>query len=337
MLQAVTSPASDDVFALDGPREESVTDATPPLPLKVITPPSGWQLVNVGELWRHRELLFFFAWRDVKVRYKQTVLGAAWAVIQPLLMMVVFTAFLGRMAGANSTALPYPLFVFAGLLPWMFFSSAIASAGNSVVSSESIITKIYFPRLLVPFAAVAATFVDCLCTLGTLALMLLYYRVWPGPALLLVPVVIALTGLLALGIGTLLAAMNVAYRDVKYVIPFLIQLWMFATPAIYLPSELGTSLANHESSRTATSRSAAPAEETASTHPLANRTGEESAATSLLRLNPMNGIVAFFRAAVLGGALPWGQLAQGAALTAAALGLGLFYFRRVENTFADVI
>src|SRR5262249_30724453 len=156
-------------------------------------------------------------------------------------------------------------------------------------------------------------------------------------ALLLVPVVIALTGLLALGIGTLLAAMNVAYRDVKYVIPFLIQLWMFATPAIYLPSDFETSLANHDSKGMASNRSASPAAETPSTHPPASPTGQESATASLLRLNPMNGIVAFFRAAVLGGTLPWGQLAQGAALTAIALGLGLFYFRRVENTFADVI
>ncbi len=334
MLEALTSATSKDLCALAVPREERETTVATPQRLKIITPPSGWQLINIGELWRHRELLFFFAWRDVKVRYKQTLLGAAWAVIQPLMMMVVFTAFLGRLAGADAMAVPYPLFVFVGLLPWMFFSSAIASAGNSVVSSESIITKIYFPRLLVPFAAVAATFVDCLCALGMLAVMLLYYGVWPGATLLLVPVVIVVTGLLALGIGTLLAALNVAYRDVKYVIPFLIQLWMFATPAIYIEANSGRE--HQAESISATASSAGTVVETSGA-PHSSTSTLASFAKPLVHLNPMNPLVTFFRAAVLGRPLPWTELAGGLAVTIGALGLGMFYFRRVENTFADVI
>jgi len=335
VIQAIPSRRAAEVCTLV-PEDESDNPDVRPLRLKVIKPPSGWQLIDVGELWRHRELLFFFAWRDVKVRYRQTLLGAGWAVVQPLLMMVVFTIFLGRVAGAGSTDLPYPLFVYTGLLPWMFFSSAIASAGNSVVSSESIITKIYFPRLLVPFAAVAATVVDCCCALGMLLLMLLYYRVWPGATLLLVPVLIALTGLLALGIGTLLAAMNVAYRDVKYVIPFMIQLWMFATPAIYMQvsSAAGLDQLRPESAAVAGLETAAADADVARP---AGHDRYASVSMPLFRLNPMNGFVAFFRAAVLGTPLPWAQLAAGTAITAVALGVGVFYFRRVENTFADVI
>ena len=216
------------------PITAGTTDSTPAPIVTLIRPAQGWQLINFGELWQFRELLYFLTWRDVKVRYKQTLLGAAWAILQPLLMMVVFTIFFGRMAGVSSGGVPYPLFAYAGLLPWTFFATAIAAAGNSVVGSERLITKIYFPRLAVPFAAVGAAVVDFLIAFGLLIAMMVYYRVAPGWGLLLVPVIFGAILLAALGVGTLLAALNVAYRDFRYVIPFLVQLWMFATPSVYM-------------------------------------------------------------------------------------------------------
>src|SRR5262245_61063261 len=191
----------------------------------VIRAPAGWGAVNVRELWRFRELLFFLVWRDVKVRYKQTVLGVAWAVLQPLLMMAVFTVFFGRLAGLPSADLPYPLFALAGLLPWMFFATGLASAGNSVVSNERLITKIYFPRLTVPFAAVGAAAVDFVVASGLLLILMLAYGVVPGWSMLLAPVAFLFIGIAAAGFGTLLAALNVRYRDFRYVIPFLCQFW----------------------------------------------------------------------------------------------------------------
>jgi lipopolysaccharide transport system permease protein len=278
---------------------------TPPAgrPLTVIRPPTGWQLINARELWRFRELVYFLTWRDVKVRYKQTLLGAAWAVLQPALMMVVFTIFFSRMAGLPSGDVAYPLFVYAGLLPWTFFATAIANAGNSVVGSERLITKIYFPRLAVPFATVAAAVVDFVIACGLLAGMMAYYGVRPGAGLLLAPLVFAVIALAATGVGTLLSALNVAYRDFRYVIPFLVQLWMFATPTIYMQ----------------------PA-------------GAEGPTTRwLMTLNPMNSLIAAFRASVLGGPVPWEGLAVASGLAAAAFVAGCLYFRKVEDGFADII
>ncbi len=172
-----------------------------PVPPTVIEPPKGWQVLNVGELWRARELIFFLAWRDVKVRYKQTILGAAWAILQPMMMMVVFTIFFGRMAKVPAGDVPYPLFVLAGLLPWTFFASAVSAAGNSVLGSERLITKIYFPRLAVPLASVGAAMVDFVVACGLLAVMAAYYRVQPTANLLLVPLTFVLIATLALGLG----------------------------------------------------------------------------------------------------------------------------------------
>ena len=202
--------------------------------LTVIAPHRGWQLINIAELWKFRELLGFLIWRNVKVRYKQTLLGAAWAVLQPLLMMIVFTIFFARMARVNSGGFPYPLFAFAGLLPWSFFSTAISQAGNSVVGSEKMITKIYFPRLAVPIASVGAALVDFAIAFGMMVVLMVWYQVVPTLAILTVPLVVVLIALAAIGVGTMLAALNVAYRDFRYVIPFLVQLWMFATPTVYM-------------------------------------------------------------------------------------------------------
>ncbi len=272
-------------------------------PATRIRPSQGWQLVNVRELWQFRELIYFFVWRDVKVRYKQTVLGAAWAVLQPLLMMVIFTVFFGRVAGLPSGDLPYPLFAFAGLLPWTFFAAAIANAGNSVVGQERLVSKIYFPRLAIPIATVGAAAVDFLIAFGMLLVLMAYYGVAPGPGMLLVPLVFAVIFLAALGVGTLLAALNVAYRDFRYVIPFLVQLWMFATPTVYMQP---------------------PAEARGGIH-------------AVLALNPMTGLIQTFRAACLGGPIPWAQFGVATACVAAVCVAGCFYFRKVEDQFADII
>jgi lipopolysaccharide transport system permease protein len=248
-------------------------------------------------------LLFFLAWRDVKVRYKQTLLGAAWAILQPLLMMAVFTIFFGRMAGVSSGGVDYPLFAYAGLLPWTLFATAIAAAGNSVVGSERLITKIYFPRLAVPLAAVGAAVVDFVIALGLLITMMVYYAVAPGWGLLFVPAIFGAILLAAIGVGTLLAALNVAYRDFRYVIPFLVQLWMFATPTVYMQPKGTSSGWGHV----------------------------------LLTLNPMTTLIAVFRATVLGGPIPWGSLGVAVAAVALTFLFGCFYFRKVEDTFADVI
>jgi lipopolysaccharide transport system permease protein len=269
----------------------------------VILPSHGWQLINFPELWRYRELLFFLVWRDVKVRYKQTALGAAWAILQPALLMVVFTIFFGRMAQVPTDDIPYPLFAYAGLVPWTFFATAIASAGNSVVGSERLITKIYFPRLAVPFASVGAAAVDFFIALSLLVAMMIYYAVPPGPGLLLVPVFLALLMLASLGVGTLLAALNVYYRDFKYVIPFLVQIWMFATPSVYMkPKDDAGGLVQ-----------------------------------TILALNPVNAIIAAFRNAVLARPMAWGPLALAGGIAATAFLVGCLYFRRVEDQFADFV
>jgi lipopolysaccharide transport system permease protein len=268
----------------------------------VIDSARGWQFINVAELWRFRELLYFLVWRDVKVRYKQTALGAAWAILQPALMMVVFTLFFSRVANISSGPIPYPLFVYAGLLPWTFFSTAVASASNSVIGSERLITKIYFPRLSIPFAAICAAMVDWGVAMGLLAALMLWYGVLPPLSILLLPLVFGVLALFAAGLGTLLSALNVAYRDFRYVVPFFLQVWMFATPAIYLNTVSG---ANGD--------------------------------LGVYVLNPLNPLVVSFRAAVLGGPLPWTSLLVAAAIALLTFLGGCLYFRRVEDGFSDII
>jgi lipopolysaccharide transport system permease protein len=281
---------------------EALPKQAPAPPEVVVRPPSGWQCINVCELWRSRELLYFLTWRDVKVRYKQTALGASWAVLQPALMMVVFTIFFGRMAKVPAGDVPYPLFVYAGLLPWTFFATAVSSAGNSVVGSERLITKIYFPRLAIPFAAIGAAVVDFLVASGLLLVLMIWYGVTPGTGFLAMPLIFLIIALAAAGVGTMLAALNVAYRDFRYVIPFLLQLWMFATSTVYMePGEA------------------------------------DGFAALLATANPMTGLVGAFRAAVLDQPLPWAALAGAAAIAVLLFGLGCLYFRKVEDSFADII
>jgi lipopolysaccharide transport system permease protein len=296
----------DDIPAAPAEAPPPAAPAPPAPPPTVIRPPRGWQFINFGELWRFRELLFFLVWRDVKVRYKQTLLGAAWAVLQPALMMVVFTIFFSRMAHVSTEGFEewqYPLFVFAGLLPWTFFSTAVSNAGNSVVGSEKLISKVYFPRLAVPFASAGAALVDFAVASGLLAVLMACYGRGPGWGLLLAPLFVALMALAAVGVGTLLAALNVAYRDFRYVIPFLMQFWMFATPTIY-------------------------------SQPRAEGAGWLQV---LLTVNPMSALIGAFRSAALGGPIDWVAVGIAAAVSAAAFVVGCLYFRRVEDTFADVI
>jgi lipopolysaccharide transport system permease protein len=315
--------------------------AAAPLSVTVIVPPRGWQLLDLRELWQYRELLLFLAWRDVVVRYKQTILGAGWAILQPALMMVVFTVFLGQMAQVDSGDFPYPVFVYAGLLPWTFFSTAIANAGNSVVGSAHMVSKIYFPRLLIPLAAVAAALVDFLIAFVLLIVLMFIpsYHIRIGFGILLVPLVMALAVMAAVGVGALLAALNVAYRDFRYTIPFLLQIWMFATPTIYMnvaAQETATSPA-----RPAAAEGHAGTGEAVPPHAVKPRhaggTSVPSWVKDALRLNPMTDLIGFFRAAVLGGPLPWTRLGTSTVEIVIALVVGLMYFRRVEASFADII
>ena len=207
----------------------------PDEPLVQIEPGKPWSVRELRDLWLYRELLYFLVWRDIKVRYKQTALGVAWVVMQPVLTALIFSVFLGALARVPTDAddLPYPLFVFAGLLPWTFFSGAVANSGNSLVGSAHLITKVYFPRVLIPVAAVGARLVDFLISFAVLGGLLAFYRVWPGWNLLMLPAMVALVALLALGVGLWTSAANVRYRDVGVALPVLVQLWMFASPVVY--------------------------------------------------------------------------------------------------------
>ncbi|HEY0730266.1 MAG TPA: ABC transporter permease [Pyrinomonadaceae bacterium] len=270
-------------------------------PLVVIQPSQSWRLLSLKDLWAYRELLFFLTWRDVKVRYKQTALGAAWAILQPLFMMVIFTIFFGRLAGIESAGIPYPLFALAGLVPWTFFSNAITQSGNSLVGSSHLITKVYFPRLIVPAAAMLAGLVDFALAFVLFVVMMIYYSVAPTTHLLFLPVLILLTALFALGVGTWFAALNVKYRDVRFALPFLIQIWLFVSSVI-LPS------------------SALPQKY-----------------RLLLMLNPMSGIIEGYRSALFGLPFDWPAIGAAAAITVAVLGYAIYSFARVERSFADII
>jgi lipopolysaccharide transport system permease protein len=288
---------------LDGGTACPPAEAADDSPVQVIERRPGWQVVDLREMWRFRELLFFLAWRDVKARYKQTVLGAAWAVLQPLATMAAFSLFVGRVAAKADADLPYPLFVFTGLLPWTFFSAAVGAAGTSVVGNQHLVTKAYFPRLLVPASAVGAALLDLAIAFGLLLVLMPFFGVWPGWPLLAVPLVLAVLVFLAFGLGVLLAALTVAYRDFKAIVPLALQVWMFATPAIFLqdPAVLGPRMA------------------------------------ALLPLNPIHGVVVNFRTATAGGSFDLPALGVSALWGLTMLLFGCFYFRRVERGFADII
>jgi len=273
----------------------------PAEPLVVIQPTKRWSLLSFKDIWAYRELLFFLTWRDVKVRYKQTALGAAWAILQPLFMMIIFTIFFGRLAAVDSAGIPYPVFALAGLVPWTFFSNAITASGNSLVGSANLITKVYFPRLIVPAAAMLAGLVDFVLAFVLLILLMVYYQIVPTIQLLFLPVLILLTALFSLGVGTWFSALNVKYRDVRFALPFLIQLWLFVSSVI-LPS------------------SAIPQKW-----------------RWLLMLNPMSAIIEGYRSALFGLPFDWPALGIASALTILTLLYAIYAFGRVERSFADII
>jgi lipopolysaccharide transport system permease protein len=280
----------------------------PAAPPRAADPPSvvicaarGRLRLNVAELWAARELLSFLVWRDVKVRYKQTVLGASWAIIQPFMTMVVFSIFFGRLAHVPSDGVPYPLFAYAALVPWAYFAAALGGGANSLVANHNLIAKVYFPRLLIRLASVLTPLVDMAIAFALLVLLLLIYGATPTAAVVWLPAFTALTLLTALAMSLWLSALNVAYRDVRYVIPFLVQVWLVATPVAY-PASL------------------VPAHW-----------------RPLYGLNPMAGVIEGFRWALLGTPAPGAMIAVSCAMVAFLLVAGLLYFRRVEARFADVI
>lgn len=275
----------------------------PDQPIVVIEPRSSWHNLNLRELWSYRELLYFLTWRDVKVRYKQTLLGVAWAIIQPVFTMVIFTLFFGRLAGldARTGGIPYPLFAYAGLLPWTFFSNALSASGNSLVGSANLITKVYFPRMIVPTAAVAAGLLDFAIAFVILVILMIYYQVPPSINLLMLPVLVLLITTLAMAVGMWLSALNVKYRDIRFALPFMIQLWMFVSPIIY-PADI------------------LPAKW-----------------RWVFDLNPLTGIIEGFRSALFDRPFNWTSLAISAVLTLLSLIYAAFSFGRVERRFADIV
>ena len=267
-----------------------------------VEPGRAWTAIDLKEVWQYRELLYFLTWRDVKVRYKQTVLGATWAIIQPLFMMLVFSLFFGRLARVPSDGIPYPVFALCGLLPWQLFAHALTESSNSLVGNQNLITKVYFPRLVIPIAAVLGGVIDFVIAFLLLLALMLYYGIVPGIAIVTLPGFLLLALLTALAVGLWLSALNAQYRDVRYTISFLVQFWLFATPVAY-PSSLVP-----EKWR------------------------------PLYGLNPVAGVVEGFRWALLGksqapGAMLWVSVSVVVVLL---LG-GLYYFRRMEQEFADVI
>ncbi|MCK6630313.1 MAG: ABC transporter permease [Anaerolineae bacterium] len=272
------------------------------IPLVRIEPSKGWVSLKLHELWEYRELLYFLIWRDIKVRYKQTILGAAWAIIQPFFTMIVFSLFFGKLAKVPSDGIPYPIFSYAALVPWTFFAQGLSQASNSLVGSSNLIKKIYFPRLAIPVATVLAGIVDFVLAFAVLILLMLYYGIVPTANVLWLPLFLLLALITSLGTSLWLSTMNVQFRDVRYTVPFITQVWLFATPIAY-PSSLLS-----EPWRT------------------------------LYGINPMAGVVEGFRWALLGADTAPGPIIL--VSTTAALVLlvsGAFYFRRMEKTFADVV
>jgi len=270
---------------------------------RVNTATHGWNRIDWAELWSYRELLYFLMWKEVKVRYKQTALGVTWAILQPVMTMVVFSVFFGRLAGLGHTTggIPYPVYVYAGLLPWTFFSGAVNNATNSLVGNSNLITKVYFPRTMIPLATIIAGLVDLAMSTGVFLLLMLYYRVPISWHVIVVPVLLVGTILAASGVGLLFAALTVAYRDFRYVVPFTIQIWMFATPVIY-PSSI-----------------------------------VPKAWRGILALNPMTGILDGFRWAFLNGRIDWTEIAIAFGVALVLFWIGVGYFRSVERRFADII
>jgi lipopolysaccharide transport system permease protein len=273
----------------------------PDRPLLVLRPAKGWPSLQSKDLWAHRELLYFLAWRDLKLRYKQTLLGVVWALIQPLFPMIIVTLVFGTLAKMPSDGIPYAVFIYAGLLPWTYFANAVGNSAGSVVGSANLVSKVYFPRMIIPASSILVALVD-FCVASVLLLVLMAWYDLSGHAgLLVLPVLIILLTVLSLAVGMFFAALTVRYRDIRYALPFAIQVWMFATPVVF-PTSL-----------------------------------VPSGWQWLLMLNPMTGIIDGFRSALFGRPFDWAALAASTAFTAVGILLAAYSFRRLERTFADVI
>jgi len=281
--------------------QQSAEYQLPERPVLTITPSRGWVSLNLAEAWSHRELLYFLTWRDIKIRYKQTALGAVWAIIQPLFPMLVFTLFFGRLAKVPSDGIPYSVFAYAGLLPWTYFASAVGNSSTSIVGSSNLISRVYFPRMIIPASAVLASLVDFLIAFVMLGVLMVWHRIPLTPATLMLVPLIALLTVISLGIGMLFSGWTVKYRDIRFALPFLVQVWMFATPVIY----------------------------PASLVPQKWRW--------VLGLNPLTGVVEGFRSALFGRPFDWYFLAYSTAFAAAMLIYSAYSFRRLERLFADLI
>ncbi|MFN0111785.1 MAG: ABC transporter permease [Blastocatellia bacterium] len=268
----------------------------------IIEPGKGWASLKLNELWVYRELLYFLTWRDIKVRYKQTALGATWAIIQPFFTMIVFSVFFGRLAKIPSDGIPYPIFSFAALVPWTFFANGLGQASNSLVGNSNLLTKVYFPRLVIPISTVISGFIDFALSFGVLLLMMVYYGRVPTLNVVWLPLFLLLALVTALGVGLWLSALNVEFRDVRYVVPFITQFWMLATPIAYPSTMLS------EPWRT------------------------------VYGLNPMVGVIEGFRWTLLGSGNPPGPMvAVSTVVSILALVSGAFYFKRMERNFADIV
>jgi lipopolysaccharide transport system permease protein len=273
------------------------------VPIIYLRPPHGWSTLNLGDLWRYRELVYFMTLRDIKVRYKQAVLGIAWALIQPLLTMVVFNVIFGNLAKMPTDGgIPYPLFSMAAILPWQLFANALQRSTLSLSTNSNLLTKIYFPRLIIPVSAVLAALVDFCFALLVLAGMMVYYRAWPTINILWLPLLILLTLLTALAVGLWLSALNVQYRDVQHMVPFLVQVWMYASPVVYSTSLIPQGIWRY-----------------------------------VYGLNPLTGVINGFRWVLLGGQPPDLMFLISVAVVIVLLISGLFYFRRMERNFADLV
>ncbi|MGE5700153.1 MAG: ABC transporter permease [Deltaproteobacteria bacterium] len=282
--------------------------ASSEVPTILLRSGSGSISRKLAEVWAYRELLYFLVWRDIKVRYRQTALGAMWAVLQPLLTMAVFTVFFGHLANVGSDGLPYPIFSYAALLPWTFFAQGVSQSANSLVGSANLIRKVYFPRMIIPASAVLAGAVDFAVAFAVLIGMMGYYGIWPTASAAFLPLLLLLAFGASLGVGMWLSALNVEYRDVRYAAPFFVQLWLFVTPVIYPAGKVGALL------------------------------GRAGLPVWLYGLNPMAGVVEGFRWTLLGvGDAPVAVLAASSAVTALLLFSGAAYFQRMEKTFADIV
>ncbi len=271
------------------------------VPTIIIEPTRRWVSLKLRDLWQYRELFYFLTWRDIKVRYKQTLIGFLWAIIQPFLKMVVFSIIFGSLAKMDSEGFPYPIFLYAGLLPWEFFASSVSRTGQSVITSTSLITKVYFPRLIIPIASIGVCLVDFAISFLILIVLMLYYSVVPTLSMFIVLPLVLMTIFTAIGVGVFISALNVAYRDFRYVVPFFVQIWMFLTPVVY-----------------------------------ATRMIPEKWRWLIL-LNPMAGIVDAYRSAILGKAFEWGNLGISMAMAVVIFLGGIMYFRKTEKYFADIV